>query len=953
MTKVEKTMLIRLKADLDHLKKGLKESQRQIEKTTGGLKNLGSTIKRFIGAALIIKFFKDVTSAASDAQEAHSKFITIFRNIREEAINTARNLSESYGLSTKASEEMLGATGDLLTGLGMASDKALELSEKTQKLAVDLASFTNYAGGAKGASDALTKAMLGEREMIKSLGIVVHESMIKERLLAEGKNKLTGLALMQAKAELTLKIAMEQSKNAIGDYARTSDSFANKIRLLGQRFEDFKVEVGKGIVESKAFNDVLNDLKELFESEDFREGIRVLVKGLAEVAGWIVKILAITPRLIGILIELVEVGYALERAYKTHGQMLQELADKGRDFLKFLGDTGEVSSEAFTKYYKALDKVIMSSGNAHQTMTALNKLFQAVSRGDYGTKLAEQWKKYRKEFMNFMRDAKEVPEKIKKINKEIKEQILILPKVGDITEYLGIQIGNVSMKLGEQKKKIKDTTDKIITFKDAWADAHSRMQLIHAMISGITDVLGKLGIKTDGIVGELASVGEGMTQFFMAGDPLSKIAGITKAIGGLIGAIKKLIKDGIDKAIKRQNAWMKLTKEMTKELKALAKQVGDTHAATSIMLDEIMRQSDITVNNFNRWANRVKEIFLDLDRGFLSQKEFMTEMGQAWNQLVVEAQRLGTEGSRKMIEIMAEMKLRGMEIAEINEYINKQMQSGLEGYKKYLEGEFSNVTIGVFEDMIDLQERMADNKKLIDGVKGLGEALMGLSATTEISQEAFTAFSTGATDAFDKLQEQGFSATESLDVMRDMLRRLAFLQGEFGYETDAATQSLLDLARQEGVLDGIKDPMIEIADVLKEIRDIFLHAFPQAVKHAASSIKSAMGSASNSMNAFMKSARGATDILAGETITPLPVIGAQAGLDRVFAQDTMIKAHKGERHIVEPAGQTHRYDHRKISKVYNINIHVREASNAKQLARELKTSGKAKKEVADALGIVD
>ena len=108
-------------------------------------------------------------------------------------------------------------------------------------LAADLASFTNYSGGAEGASNALTKALLGERESVKALGIVIREEDVQNRLAAAGKDKLTGAAMLQAKAEATLAIAMEQSKNAIGDYARTSDSASNTLKRAGEETKALQV----------------------------------------------------------------------------------------------------------------------------------------------------------------------------------------------------------------------------------------------------------------------------------------------------------------------------------------------------------------------------------------------------------------------------------------------------------------------------------------------------------------------------------------------------------------------------------------------------------------------------------------------------------------------------------------------------------------------------------------
>lgn len=188
--------------------------------------------------------------AAVNAAETHSKFGVVFSDVADKAGSAAADLADNWGLSKQASEAMLSSTGDLLTGLGLTRGSALDLSIQTQKLAIDLASFTNYSGGAQGASEALTKAMLGERESIKSLGIVITEEMVKEELAKRGKSELTGMALYQAKAEATLAIAMAQSKNAIGDYARTQDSTANSMKRVTALMDDMRVAAGNAILQT-------------------------------------------------------------------------------------------------------------------------------------------------------------------------------------------------------------------------------------------------------------------------------------------------------------------------------------------------------------------------------------------------------------------------------------------------------------------------------------------------------------------------------------------------------------------------------------------------------------------------------------------------------------------------------------------------------------------------------
>jgi hypothetical protein len=209
-----------------------------------GMKEMG--MKAFAGIVLPLGFLGNkMINAARDAEEARSKFGTVFKDISGASEAAADSLATSFGLAGTKARELLGDTGDLLTGFGFAQKEALDVSTRINELAVDLASFTNYAGGAEGASAALTKALLGERESLKSLGIAISEENVKQEiavLMAQGRTFQT---LRQAKAHATLSLAVKQSKNAVGDFARTSASLANQERLLAADTQNMAEEFGK------------------------------------------------------------------------------------------------------------------------------------------------------------------------------------------------------------------------------------------------------------------------------------------------------------------------------------------------------------------------------------------------------------------------------------------------------------------------------------------------------------------------------------------------------------------------------------------------------------------------------------------------------------------------------------------------------------------------------------
>lgn len=237
----QKNLSVKLSLNDKQFQSNLRKSTRSLKKFGDNMKRTGDTVLKGFTAPLL-GLGVTAVKLASDFEETQSKFNTVFKDIRSDADLTAKNLSDNFGLSSKASLQLLSDTGDLLTGFGFTQEEALKLSKEVNELAVDLASFTNFSGGAEGASLALTKALLGERESIKQLGIAITEADLKS--FAEEQGLVFKELDRVAKATLTYQLALKQSQNAVGDFARTSDSFANQLRQLQGELQDVGAELG-------------------------------------------------------------------------------------------------------------------------------------------------------------------------------------------------------------------------------------------------------------------------------------------------------------------------------------------------------------------------------------------------------------------------------------------------------------------------------------------------------------------------------------------------------------------------------------------------------------------------------------------------------------------------------------------------------------------------------------
>ena len=303
MSKLE----IEIGAVTDGLSKGLKDAESKLQRFSQTAVSVGKTLSLAITTPLV-GLAAVAVKTASDTEESFSKFGTVFRDVAKQAEDSFGTLRNEYGLSSLAAKTLLGDTGDLLTGFGFAQTTALELATEVNKLAVDLASFTNFSGGAAGASQALTKALLGERESVKALGISILEEDVKKQVAINTAKGLTFETERQAKAFATLDLAIQQSGNAIGDYERTQDSFANQTRLLRARLSDLTAEFGEVLLPiATKLTQAISRLVERFSglSEETRRTI-VIVGAIAAAIGPLLVVLGS----LGAALPLIASGFA-------------------------------------------------------------------------------------------------------------------------------------------------------------------------------------------------------------------------------------------------------------------------------------------------------------------------------------------------------------------------------------------------------------------------------------------------------------------------------------------------------------------------------------------------------------------------------------------------------------------------------------------------------------------
>ncbi len=199
-------------------------------KSVGGftsfLKGSLPAIAAFFAVDRIAGFVKGLISGASQMDAVQNRFETVFGESTALVEAFAEESAINLGLTVKEYEKVAAATGDLLVPMGFARRDAALLSKDVIDLSAALAIWEGGTRSTEEITQILNKALLGEREQLKALGVSLSEDDVKQRLRLKGQEKLTGEALKQAKALATLEIITENSADATTAFAERSESAA-------------------------------------------------------------------------------------------------------------------------------------------------------------------------------------------------------------------------------------------------------------------------------------------------------------------------------------------------------------------------------------------------------------------------------------------------------------------------------------------------------------------------------------------------------------------------------------------------------------------------------------------------------------------------------------------------------------------------------------------------------
>ena len=239
-----------LRKELNSLKTQLSKTEKTVTKTTGGIKKaLSSLTKGFTATAIVyglIKVGKQAVQTASDLQEVQNVVEVSFGSMSAEVDKFAENALKKFGLSKLSAKQFASTFMAMSNGMGIAAEAGKNMSLNLTALAGDLASFRNVEQDV--AFTALKSVFTGETETLKNFGIVMTEANLEAYALSQGITKSYSAMSQAEKVALRYSFVLNATKNAQGDFARTSNNWANQVRILKEQFKELAGIIGNGLL---------------------------------------------------------------------------------------------------------------------------------------------------------------------------------------------------------------------------------------------------------------------------------------------------------------------------------------------------------------------------------------------------------------------------------------------------------------------------------------------------------------------------------------------------------------------------------------------------------------------------------------------------------------------------------------------------------------------------------
>ena len=240
------SVIIDTRMDTTGVQNGVSAIKQSFNGLGSAVKKIGLLIGGAFAVGKLVQFGKECVELGSDLAEVQNVVDVTFTTMSDKVNEFAKNAMTSAGLSETMAKQYVGTFGAMSKSFGFSEAQAYDMSTALTQLTGDVASFYNISQDL--AYIKLKSVFTGETETLKDLGVVMTQSALDQYALANGYGKTTSAMTEQEKVALRLAFVQKQLSAASGDFIRTSDSWANQVRVMQLQLQSLKATVGQGLI---------------------------------------------------------------------------------------------------------------------------------------------------------------------------------------------------------------------------------------------------------------------------------------------------------------------------------------------------------------------------------------------------------------------------------------------------------------------------------------------------------------------------------------------------------------------------------------------------------------------------------------------------------------------------------------------------------------------------------
>lgn len=240
------SVIIDTRMDTSGVQNGVSAIKQSFNGLGSAVKKIGLLIGGAFAVGKLAQFGKECVELGSNLAEVQNVVDVTFTTMSDKVNEFAKNAMTSAGLSETMAKQYVGTFGAMSKSFGFSEQQAYDMSTALTQLTGDVASFYNISQDL--AYIKLKSVFTGETETLKDLGVVMTQSALDQYALANGYGKTTSEMTEQEKVALRLAFVQKQLSAASGDFIRTSDSWANQVRVMQLQLQSLKATVGQGLI---------------------------------------------------------------------------------------------------------------------------------------------------------------------------------------------------------------------------------------------------------------------------------------------------------------------------------------------------------------------------------------------------------------------------------------------------------------------------------------------------------------------------------------------------------------------------------------------------------------------------------------------------------------------------------------------------------------------------------